>query len=390
MIARKFAAALLLTALTSASVRAGDPDVDRWSKATHRQASPITDRHVIHSYFNTSPESADGKYVLYYTSASPTGEKDGDLRILERATGKETIIATGLTTEDAHRVACQQWSGGGKYVLWHNLADGHWRVMAYEVATGKTKVLAEDRQLGYGSETGHFAPMYGMHWNPGPHRDLELCDVETGKITVPFTAEAAVKAYPDFMIKQFGSGDVTVFFPIMSPDESKVFFKPNQPTYTNDYHGMSSSAREGKVVYDLKAGQFIQLIEKWGHPSWMPDSKGIFEIGNYVFDLTAHKALPRPAPSCISDHPSVSPDAKLFVTDGETTKREWGVPGHWAVAVGSMKSDDWVVIDMFDNTKGATTWRHNHPHPHFSPDGKRIYYNVNDAQWTKLMVAEVQ
>jgi hypothetical protein len=44
---------------------------------------------------------------------------------------------------------------------------------------------------------------------------------------------------------------------------------------------------------------------------------------------------------------------------------------------------------MFDNSKGATTWRHNHPHPHFSPDGKRIYYNVNDGPWTKLMVAEV-
>ena len=48
------------------------------------------------------------------------------------------------------------------------------------------------------------------------------------------------------------------------------------------------------------------------------------------------------------------------------------------------------VLDVFDNTQGATSWRHNHPHPAFSADGKRVYYNVNDGLWTRLMVAEVR
>ena len=38
--------------------------------------------------------------------------------------------------------------------------------------------------------------------------------------------------------------------------------------------------------------------------------------------------------------------------------------------------------------EGATTWRKNHPHPAFSLDGKRIYYNVNSGKYTQLFVAE--
>jgi Tol biopolymer transport system component len=47
-------------------------------------------------------------------------------------------------------------------------------------------------------------------------------------------------------------------------------------------------------------------------------------------------------------------------------------------------------VDLFDNTKGAKSWRRSHPHPSFSADGKRIYYNVSDGSWTRLMVAEVK
>ena len=62
-------------------------------------------RHSIHAYFNTCPESPDGKHVLYFTSSTPDGEK-GDIRILGRAAGKETILAKDITCEDAHRAAC--------------------------------------------------------------------------------------------------------------------------------------------------------------------------------------------------------------------------------------------------------------------------------------------
>ncbi len=365
----------------------GDEALNPWRTGVKIQpVSETKDRHVIHAYFNTSPESPDGRYVLYYTSAEKNGEK-GDLRIVERATGTEKVIAQGVVTEDAHRAACQQWSRGGMTVVYHDVQTGTWQVMAYDLASGEKKVLAKDRQLGFGSAVGKSAPVYGCHWNPGAHRDLELIDTETGETRVAVRVADVVKNYEDWMRKRFASTDVSIFFPVMSPDEKRVFFKIAKPSGGSDFRSSQASVRDGKVVYDLEGSQFIRLIESWGHPSWSPDGKTIFEYGNVSLDPVTGRSK-RHAPGCISDHPSVAPDGRLFVTDANVTKRPFGKEGYWAIAVGSMAEDEHVMLTTFDNTKGATTWRKNHPHPAFSADGKRVYYNVNDGPWTRLMVAE--
>src|SRR5712675_1393672 len=73
--------------LTAAAIAGGadsDP-LSPWREGVKiRPVAPQQDRHSIHAYFNTCPESPDGKYVLYYTSGTATGE-EGDLRILERS-----------------------------------------------------------------------------------------------------------------------------------------------------------------------------------------------------------------------------------------------------------------------------------------------------------------
>lgn len=364
-----------------------DPALQAWKSATTRPVVPDAERHVIHSYFNTSPESPDGKHVLYYTSATRSGEA-GDLRIRDRATDEETIIAREITTEDAHRAACQQWSDSGKTVVYHDCREGRWVVVAVDVATRKSRVLAEDRQLGFGAPTSPWAPIYGCHWNPGPHRDLEMVHVETGEVRKIVLVNEVVEAYGDWIEKRFGTTEISLFFPIISADERRVFFKLSHPSGGDDFRSKQASDRAGKVVYDLEEKRLVRLIEEWGHPSWTPDARGIFEKGNVTFDLeTGHTT--RHAPSCFTDHPSIAPNGQIFVTDADVTRRPIGKPGHWAVAVGSMTRDEYVVLDVFDNAQGATSWRHNHPHPAFSADSRRVYYNVNDGPWTRLMVAEV-
>jgi hypothetical protein len=77
----------------------------------------------------------------------------------------------------------------------------------------------------------------------------------------------------------------------------------------------------------------------------------------------------------------------LFVTD---TKLEsfGGARGDWGIAGGDISSGRYEILHRFDNTQGATSWRESHPHPVFSHDGRRIYFNVSDGEWTRLMVAE--
>src|ERR1039457_42221 len=92
-----------------AALSAASPDpVAPWKNALSHPVSDIPDRHTIHAYFNVTPETIDGRYVLYYTSVTPEAHR-GEIRMQERATGKETVLAPNLDTEDAHRVACQQW-----------------------------------------------------------------------------------------------------------------------------------------------------------------------------------------------------------------------------------------------------------------------------------------
>ena len=128
MVTMKFPLCLLplISLPLVAAVPLGDP-VAPW-KANVRVApvSAVAGRHSIHSYYVANPESPDGKHVLFFTSKHPASFV-GEVRILERATGKETVLAENVHTEDAHRVACQQWLSGGKRVAAPNFTPAHVR-----------------------------------------------------------------------------------------------------------------------------------------------------------------------------------------------------------------------------------------------------------------------
>jgi hypothetical protein len=83
----------------------------------------------------------------------------------------------------------------------------------------------------------------------------------------------------------------------------------------------------------------------------------------------------------------VSPDGKLTVTDGEA-ESAGAKKGNWGIVVGDMRGDKWALVHSFDQSQGAKSWRVSHPHPAFSADNKRIYFNMSDGPFTRLMVAE--
>ena len=65
-----------------------------------------------------------------------------------------------------------------------------------------------------------------------------------------------------------------------------------------------------------------------------------------------------------------------------------GPKNEWAVVLADAKGTGQIIIHQFDNSHGAASWRVSHPHPVFSADGKRIYFNVSSGPWTQLYVAE--
>ena len=348
--------------------------------------SPNRNQHSIHTYFNTSPESPDGRWVLYFTSITSEGH-EGEIHIVDRGTGEVEILARNVTVEDAHRVACQQWISGGRRVVFHDLRDGAWRVVSVEVDTLEERVLAMGRQLAWGQPATDMVPLYGPHWDPGVHRDLELLNVETGEIRTAVTAEEVKATYPAEIARQFGDREISIFFPCLSPDLNRVFFKLSTPA-GGDFRSKEASIREGLICYDLQESRFLFMHERWGHPAWHPDSRRILNIPNVLIhaDTGARREI-MDLPRFPSSHPSVSPDGQLFTTETQL-KPFGGAKGQWGIVVGDLQGRDFKIVHRFENTKGATSWRPPHPHPSFSHDGRRLYFNVGTTEWTQLYVAE--
>jgi hypothetical protein len=388
--------ALLLAGCLLASAAAGADPLAAWRQGvTLHPVSDVPNRHTIHTYFNISPESPDGRYVLYYTSVTPEGYT-GEIRMRERATGKETVLARNLNCEDAHRVACQQWISGGRRVVFHDLRNGEAVVVVVDIHTLQERVLAHDHMVSWGPADGDVVPIYGVHFQPGPYRDVELLNVETGEIRTLVTADAIRQRFPEMVTKLYGDKPISTPFGTLSPDGKLIFVKLSAPMdgYVPQPKGQLKwphayqSDREGLVMFDLEHNRLLFIQRDWGHPDWSPNSQVVLNAPNLLID--AHTGETRSIPNLpkfSGQHVSFSPDGRLFVSD--TLLRDFGgKPGEWGVAVCDTQGAGYVMIARFQGSEGATSWRKNHPHPAFSPDGHRIYYNVNSGQYTRLYVAE--
>jgi hypothetical protein len=287
-------------------------------------------------------------------------------------------------------VACQQWLSGGRRVAFHEVVENKWRVVVVDVATRTKTIVAEDHQVGFGRPNGDLLPLYGCHWNPGPYRDLEVWDAATGKTTTRAKMADVQAKYGDWLAKEFSGRPCSIFFPVLSPDLQRVFFKIAAGNGGDVFMTRSASRRQGIVCYDFEKNAFIWQRSKWGHPSWLPDSRHIFESGNIMMDLNQEKfsyTKLRDVPTLRGTHPSVSPDGTLMVTDG-LSEPVGGKPKEWGVMVADMNGGQWVLLHSFEQNRGARSWRRNDPHPVFSTDGRRIYFNTNDGEFTRLTVAE--
>lgn len=380
---------LAILGLTLANrVKAADDPLTPWRSGVQvRPVSPGAEYHTIHTYFNTCPESPDGRYVLFFASTARDGQV-GEVRVRNRETGQEKVLARNLHVEDAHRVAVQQWVSRGRRVVFNSETKGVWGVTVVDVDSGEAREMAPGRLCGFCQPNADLVPLYGPHWAPGAHRDFEMLNVETGEIRTLVTVDEVKAAYPDWMAKTFEDKPPSIFFPILSPDLTRAFFKMATPA-GGDARSKSASQREGLICVDLAAKRFLFTHPRWGHPSWHPDSRTIVNAGFHLFDSNTGEYRTVPGlPRLRGDHPTASPDGKLLVSD-TTMDVLGGNVKDWSVILADARGTNHLVLQTFDNSRGAASWRRSHPHPVFSADGRRIYFNASDGPWTRLMVAEL-
>jgi hypothetical protein len=385
-----------LAAAAAARGAASHDPVAPWKSGVKiRPVSDVPNRHTIHTYFNVTPESPDGRHVLFYTSVTPEGHA-GEIRIQERASGRETVLVRNLDCEDAHRVACQQWVSHGRRILFHDMRQGEVVCATVDVKTRQERVLAKGRMVSWGQPDSDWAPIYGVHFQPGRYKDVELLNVETGEIRTLVTGKQVSDAFRRQIRELYGDKEISTPFGTLSPDGKRIFFKLSaandnyrpQPEGHLRWPRSYQSDREGLVCFDIERSQLLFFRRDWGHPAWDPSSKKFIDTPNVMIEAYTGKEWPIPdLPKFPGEHLSVSPDGKLFVTDTQLGPFG-GAKGEWGVAVCDIRGGNWTMLARFQGAEGATTWRKNHPHPAFSPDGRRIYYNVNSGRYTQLFVAE--
>jgi hypothetical protein len=367
-------------------VRSGQ--LGRWQGGV--SVSPVCpaqpERHALHAYYTADPEHPAGGQVLVYTSAEPEAYR-GEIRVVSTTDPEaERVLAGGVSVEDSHRAACQQWVSGGRRVAFHDVRGEEWVVVCVDVETGTERLLARGRQLGWGHPGADVVPLYGPHWDPEAFRDLELLDVSTGERRTVLTADAVRQAYPDLIREAFGDRPVSIFFPTLSPDGDRVFFKMATPL-GGPYRSPTASHRALLLCYDLAAGRFRLADRRWGHPAWHPDSRTILDVPGVLIDTeTGQRRTLAGVPRLPGAHPSWDPDGMLYVAD-VALERLGGAPGEWGIVVVDSRTEEALLLHRFDDSHGAASWRRCHPHPVFSADGQRIYFCASSTPWSQLTVA---
>src|SRR6185369_6623628 len=89
---------LLLACVAPAAFARGDDGDPLAAWRSGVQVRPVisdASHHSMHSYFNTCPESPDGKWILYFASSAADGQR-GDVRIRERVGGTEKVLVKNL------------------------------------------------------------------------------------------------------------------------------------------------------------------------------------------------------------------------------------------------------------------------------------------------------
>lgn len=298
------------------------------------------------------------------------------------------VVATDVETEDGHRVACQQWALKGNAVVYHRFNGDRCEVACNDLPDGRRRVVVPDRLVGWTNLRGDTLPIYAPHWKIDGRHDLEILDLNTGNVETVLTAADVRKQFPKWIDSQFGDGPIAIFLPALSPDGTRIFFKLARPM-GGHFRSNGASKREGLFVFDLEQRRLLSMFERWGHPTWHADSRHLINVPNVVQDTDDGTQVPIAGlPSFPGSHPSFAPDGVRVVTDSRMSDFG-GTDGEWGIVVTSVNGHEYEIIHRFDNSGGATSWRPPHPHPIFSPDGKRIYFNRNSGRWTRVHVASL-
>lgn len=336
-----------------------------------------SDMESKHSYFDLCPESPDGTKVSFFQfdKGAP-----GDGRIVIcRPDGSGCINVPFTCRAGSHTAAEQQWMNNDEVVFQFSEDDKTY-CGVYSISEGTLrKVPGGIRMFSDISGLGLFVDK-----KPGGSAlEHAVCsiDLSSNQTRRLFTVKdlAAINPLAD---KIPNLEDVYLKHTKWSSD-GKQFFT----VFTNRPDNRVKSL----FVANADGSNLRYLCEFGHHPMWSSDSsyiyafrklpeKGYNDLIAYPVDGSEPYIMLKHARGV---HSSISPDNRYLVTD----VHNWGKEGQGAILLYDLSAQDYEVLASFplpDKSHETGT----HPHPVWSRNGKRVYFNAMHEGQARLFAAE--
>ncbi len=343
---------------------------------------------AVHHYYDIPIEEPDGSRIVYYEFDSDEIPGPGKV-IVARADGTEAR-EVGRGEESIGHVGAQaRWVGPGRiaYSPRQQSAGG---TVVVDLDSGKRQELpftlrSYCEPTGVGAMIGD-AGGHGATHDLARMQTLRLWDSRTGDIRIRLTAERAHAIHP--RRDRFEPARSNFQNAKFSPDGSRVFIVFGTEAYRNMAGGRDYPSIKCLLLMSTDGDDVTYLGEFGHHPMWRPDGS---EIIAYVGDQGAQHLVRypldgTPAAPFLEDlpgiHASLDRAQRRLVTD-------------------VFEGDDQARILLVDVETGdhhtLTAGRHAqrghirgcHPHPQWSRDESRVFFNMADTGVPQLYEVRV-
>ena len=346
---------------------------------TYRPAKRISDQPGIHAYFDVIPESPDGEMVTWFAfDGKPLTA--GKVMLAERD-GSYPVEVKGCNGS-AHVGARQGW-----------LDEDHIYFSAagcIYIADRKGKVV--DKLAGaidtihQGSRRGltHSACLRGSGGRSPEKKACYRIDIDTGELIELLDLDRAAALLAEHADLTGVPRETLAFkHTKWAPDGRQWIVVLTNEGYRRK---VDSSVPRIKVILAAdENGDDLRFIDSFGHhPNWMPDSSGIYAFAGpktvFFWNERGGGKRSMAEPPC-EGHPCVSPNLQWMSTDacGYPGKDKAAVVlcGIHSGAVEILAEMDYPVVQW---QTGHPPGRVCHPHPVWSPDGGRLYFNAIEGR----------